>query len=100
MVRRVSHTPLLRRVEGSFAMFAFCEHGTWLAIFYFALLEGGPREVGIVAVIQLLPGVVLAPFAAFVGDRFLPHRALAFGYAAQSVAMAATAALMAADSRM
>ena len=100
MVGRVARTPSLRRLEGSFAMFAFCEHATWLTILYFALLEGGPREVGIVAVLQLLPGVLLAPFASYVGDRFAPQRALAFGYGAQCIAFAATAVLMASDQRI
>ncbi len=92
---RVTTAPGLRRVLFGYMAFAFAEHATWLAILVYALERGGPREVGIVAVAQLLPGVVVAPFAAFAGDRFLPHRALSLGYAAQAAAMAATAAAMA-----
>ena len=35
--------------------------------------------------------LLLAPFAAYAGDRFPPHRALALGYGTQATAMAATA---------
>ena len=96
LLLRVARTPGLRRVHLSFVAFAFSEHATWLAILVYALQRGGPREVGIVAVAQLIPGIIAAPFAAFAGDRFRPQRALAFGYGAQSVSMAATAVAMAA----
>ena len=94
LLLRVARTPGLRRVQLAFAAFAFCEHATWLAILVYALQRGGAREVGIVAVAQLIPGIIGAPFAAYAGDRFRPQRALAFGYAAQAISMAATAAAM------
>jgi MFS family permease len=94
MLTRVAATPALRRVELGFMAFAFGEHSTWLAILVYALQRGGPREVGLVAVLQLIPGIVLAPFAAYAGDRFTPHRALALGYGAQCLSMAATAIAM------
>ncbi len=50
--------------------------------------------MGIIAVVQLLPGVVLAPFAAYAGDRFSPRNAVAISYGLQSAAMAATAIAM------
>ena len=94
LLLRVARTPGLRRVQLAFAAFAFSEHATWLAILVYALQRGGAREVGIVAVAQLIPGIIGAPFAAYAGDRFRPQRALAFGYAAQAISMAATAAAM------
>lgn len=97
LLLRVARTPGLRKVLLSFAAFAFSEHATWLAVLVYALDRGGPREVGIVAAAQLVPAAIGAPFAAFAGDRFRPQRALAFGYAAQAVSMAATAGAMAAD---
>lgn len=96
LLLRVARTPGLRRVQLAFAAFAFSEHATWLAVLVYALQHGGAREVGIVAVAQLIPGIIGAPFAAYAGDRCRPQRALAFGYAAQAVSMAATAAAMAA----
>jgi len=94
-VTKVLRSPNLRRLEMAFCAFSFSEHASWLAVLVFALREGGPRTVGVVAAVQLLPGVLLAPFAAYAGDRFPPHRALALGYAMQCLSMAATALAMA-----
>lgn len=96
LLLRVARTPELRRLQLAFVAFAFSENATWLAILVYALQRGGAREVGIVAVAQLFPAIICAPFAAFAGDRFRPQRALAFGYGVQAVSMAATAATMAA----
>ena len=84
----------LRRLELAFVAFAFAEHATWLAVLVYALEQGGAREVGVVVVVQLLPGVFLAPLAAYAGDRFAPHRALAGGYGLQCLSMAVTAGAM------
>lgn len=97
IVARVARNPELRRLELSFAGFSFCEHATWLAVLVYAMERGGAGEVGLVVVVQLVPGVLLAPFAAYGGDRFPAQRTLAVGYVAQAVAMGATAAFMAAD---
>jgi Na+/melibiose symporter-like transporter len=94
-VTNVLRSPQLRRLEMAFCAFSFSEHATWLAVLVFALREGGTRTVGVVAAVQLLPGVLLAPFAAYAGDRFPPHRALALGYAMQCLSMAVTAIAMA-----
>jgi Cyclic nucleotide-binding domain/Major Facilitator Superfamily len=96
LTRRVLRVRELRVVAFGYAAFALSEHATWLAVLVYAMQNGGPREVGAVAVLQLVPGVLLAPFAAYAGDRFAPQRALAAGYAAQCVSMAATAVAMAA----
>lgn len=100
VVARVVRVRELRRIEAGFAAFSFSEHATWLAILVYAFQRGGAREVGIVAVAQLLPGVVLAPFAAYGGDRFPPQRAIAAGFALQCSSMAATAVAMAADAHL
>jgi len=75
----------LRRVQFANAGFSISEHATWLAVLFFALERGGSREVGLVAFIQLSPSVVLTPFSSYAGDRFRPQRALASGYAIQSM---------------
>ena len=93
-ILRVVRRRDLRRLELGFVAFAFAEQATWLAVLVYALERGGAREVGVVAVVQLLPGVFLAPLAAYAGDRFAPHRALAAGYALQSLSMAVTAGAM------
>ncbi len=47
-----------------------------------------------IAFVQLVPAVLLTPFAAYAGDRFRPQRALAAGYAAQAACMVVVAAAM------
>ncbi len=84
----------LRRVQLAFTGFSISEHATWLAVLFFALERGGPREVGLIAFIQLVPSVVLTPFSSYAGDRFRPQRVLAAGYAIQSVSMAVVAFAM------
>ena len=50
--------------------------------------------MGLASLALLLPGAVVAPFAAYAGDRYAPQRALACGYAVQALSMAATAVAM------
>ena len=94
LIAKVARSRELRRVQLAFVVFSMAEHATWLAVFVYALARGGAAEVGIVAVAQLAPAVVLTPFSALAGDRFSTQRALAVGYGVQSIAMAGTAAAM------
>ena len=96
-ISRVARAPELRRVNVAFLGYSVSEHATWLAVAFFALQRGGASEVGLAAAAQLLPGVLLTPFASYAGDRFRPRLALASGYAVQCAAMVATALAMAAD---
>ena len=97
LISRVARAPELRRVNLAFLGYSISEHATWLAIAFYVLQRGGPSEVGIAAVAQLLPGVVLTPFASYAGDRFRPQLALGVGYLVQSVSMVATVIAMTAD---
>ena len=94
VVWRVARDPQLRRLQVAFIGFAFAEHATWLAIIFYAYERGGIAESGLLAMIQLLPATVVAPFAAYAGDRFRPERVLSCGYAAQAISMTATAIAM------
>lgn len=97
MLWRVARDPQLRRLQVSFIGFAFAEHATWLSIIFYAYERGGVGEAGLLAMIQLLPATIVAPFAAYAGDRFRPERVLSCGYAAQALSMTATAVGMWAD---
>ncbi|MEN9644155.1 MAG: hypothetical protein RL238_824 [Actinomycetota bacterium] len=88
---RAARSPELRRHLLAYFAFGLATYSTWLAVFVFAQQRGGAKEVGIVALVLLLPGAVLAPFAAYAGDRYPPQRAMAVGYAVQVVAYGATA---------
>ena len=87
----------LRRYVAAFGAFSLAEWSTWIAALVYAFDRGGATTAGVVAFVMLIPSAVFAPFAAVLGDH-LPRERLAFrGMAAQSVAMAVTAAAMLAD---
>ena len=83
--------PLLRVVV-AYALFIVTEYSVWLAMLVYAYRHGGATVAGLVAIAQLVPAAVLAPFAAAVADRWSPVVLLAGGYLGQAVGMAATAA--------
>jgi MFS family permease len=89
--------PNLRRVELAFLGFNMTEFATWIAILVYAFERGGAAAMGAVSVFLLIPSALVAPFAAYAGDRFRRDRVLALDYLVQGIAMAVTAATLYAD---
>jgi len=89
-VRSVLGSPVLRRIQFGFLTFNIGEWATWLAMVVYAYGRGGATEAGVIAFVQLLPSVVVAPGAALLGDRYPRPRVLVGTYAFQAVAMGAT----------
>ena len=87
----VLRDPALRRITGAFLAYSIGEWATWVAIVIYAFGRGGAAEAGLVAFIQLVPTLVIAPISGTIGDRFPRARLLVAGYLVQAVVMGATA---------
>jgi len=90
----VARSPDLRRAELALLGFGMAEWATWIAMLIFAFHRGGAAATGLVALIQLAPSAVVAPFASSVGDRFRRQNVMVATYLVQSVLMGGTAAAL------
>lgn len=81
----------LLRVLVTFLLFIVAEYSVWIGMLVYAFGKGGTTAAGIVAVVQLLPGIVAAPLLSTLVDRMSPTRLLVGSLAAQTVGMSLTA---------
>ncbi len=86
--------PGLRRAELAFLAFNAVEYGAWVAILIYAYGATGPASVGLVAIVQLVPAAIVAPFAATLGDRYPRERVLRGAYGLLALLTGFTAAGM------
>lgn len=87
VIAAVWRNPALRWAVVAFLLFSAVEFGTWVAVLLYAYSATGPGSIGIVALVQLLPAAIAAPFLAGLADRFDRAGVLVGGYAAQAVAL-------------
>jgi MFS family permease len=81
----------LARVLGAFGLFVVAEYAVWIGMLVYSFHHGGATASGLVAMAQLVPGILVAPPLAAVADRRSPTLLLSLGYVAQAAAMAGVA---------
>ena len=86
-LREVGRDRGMRRVLFAFLFFNVAEWATWVAMLVFAYQRGGATTAGLVAVVQLVPGIFVAPLGSVIADRIPRNRALTFAYATIAVAL-------------
>jgi hypothetical protein len=84
-------------VSAAWLLFILSEYSVWIAMLVYAYGRGGATTAGVVAVAQLVPGIVVGPLLSTVVDRRSPVPVLVGGYVVQTVGMAITAAVLYAD---
>jgi MFS family permease len=89
----------IRRVELAWGTAIVAEWAHFVALGIFAYEQGGTSAVGIAGLVRLLPGAVVAPFAASFGDRFRRERFLLTLTLVGAIALAGSAVAAWAQSR-
>jgi hypothetical protein len=94
VVRSLGRNTSVLRVVLAYALFTVNEYSVWIAVLVYAYEHGGATASGLIAVLQLVPAAVVAPFMAVRADRGSPVGLLVGGFGTQiaGLALAAVAA--------
>jgi hypothetical protein len=85
------HNRRVLRVVCAYALFTVNEYSVWIAVLVYAYAKGGATDAGLVAVVQLVPAGLCAPFMSVRADRSSPTVLLLGGFAAQVAGLAVAA---------
>jgi MFS family permease len=86
----LSHGAVVR-VVAAYGLFVVAEYTVWIGMLVFAFHHGGATSSGLVAMAQLVPGLLIAPLVSTAADRRSPTLLLTAGYVAQAAAMGGVA---------
>jgi hypothetical protein len=84
----VARNRSLARLVLAYAVMIVAEFGQWLALIVYAYLRGGTSAAGLVAILQLLPSMLLAPLISARLFRLGPGRLLLVAYLAATATLA------------
>jgi hypothetical protein len=88
----VARNRALSRLLLAYVALIVAEFGEWLALIVYAYARGGASAAGLVAILQLIPSMLLAPLISAHLARVGVARLLALAYAAATAALACTGA--------
>jgi hypothetical protein len=84
----VARNRSLARLVLAYAVMIVAEFGQWLALIVYAYLRGGASAAGLVAILQLIPSMLLAPLITARLSRLGAGRLLMAAYVAATVTLA------------
>ena len=87
----------LRRLQLAWAGFNSAEWGIWVALVVYVYTRGGAVAASGIALVQLIPAALLAPFLGALADRYRPGRILLAAYSVLAAGLAAIAIAMTVD---
>lgn len=79
------------RLVCAYALFTVNEYSVWIAVLVYAYEKGGATEAGVIAVVQLVPAGLCAPFMSVRADRSSPTMLLLGGFAVEVIGLAVAA---------
>jgi hypothetical protein len=92
VLAEIARNRALSRLLLSYALLSVAEFGEWLALIVYAYARGGATAAGLVAIVQLVPSMLLAPLLSGSLARLGAVRVLTLSYAAGAFALACCAA--------
>ncbi|MDX6546171.1 MAG: hypothetical protein QOG02_1945 [Gaiellales bacterium] len=82
MFRPAAGNRVLLRIGVAYTLFIGAQVGVWVALLVYAYQHGGATAAGVMALVQLVPGALLAPYLGGLSDLRRAGRVLVGGYAA------------------
>ncbi len=92
VIAQVARNRSLSRLLAAYFAVVLAEYGQWIALLVYAYERGGATAAGLIAIVQLVPSIFLAPIISAHGVRYGAVRLLVCSYLTEAVMLAACAA--------